>query len=138
MSKRHSRIIYSFHHGSWSVEHVVPKAFISTNLDAIAAGAKSAIYIEGDCEQSAWEGLAGQWGSPRPARVPVICEWLMCLAVDPEFQKDRLADYQERFNSLWVPKFGRRMAVVMYGWHVLRQSRLIDWLIRVFGWGDRL
>jgi len=66
-------------------------------------------------------------------RVPTICEWLMCLAVDPEFQEDRLADYQERFNGLWVPKFGRRAAIVVYVWHVLRQSRLIDWFVRTFG-----
>jgi hypothetical protein len=32
-----------------------------------------------------------------------------------------------------VPKFGRRGAVAVYVWHVLRQSRLIDWVIRTFG-----
>ena len=74
----------------------------------------------------------------RPAQVPVFCEWLLCLAVEPEFQDDRLADYQEQFADLWVPKFGPRFAAVMYVWHVLRQSRLIDWLIRAFGWGDLL
>ena len=72
---------------------------------------------------------AQQAGPPR------VCEFFMCLAVDPEFQKDRLGDYQERFADLWVPKFGRRAAVVVYVWHVLRQSRLVDWLIRAFGWG---
>jgi hypothetical protein len=54
----------------------------------------------------------------------------MCVAVEPEFQDDRLADYQERFNDLWVPKFGYRGALAVYLWHVLRQSRLIDWLVR--------
>jgi hypothetical protein len=135
MSKRHWSIIRSPHHGSWSVEHVVPKVFISTNFDATVTGAKPAIYIAaGDCESSAWEAVLAQLGSPRRANVPVICEWLMCLAVEPEFQEDRLADYRERFNGLWAPKFGRRMAVLLYFWHVLRQSRLIDWLIRAFGW----
>lgn len=71
-------------------------------------------------------------------RVPAICELLMCLAADPEFHKDRLADYQERFNGHWVPKFGHRAAVALYVWHVLRQSRLIDWLIRAFRLGDGL
>jgi hypothetical protein len=69
-------------------------------------------------------------------RVPAICELLMCLVVDPEFQEDRFGDFHERFQSLWVPKFGRRGAVAIYVWHVLRQSRLIDWLIRAFGRGD--
>jgi hypothetical protein len=62
----------------------------------------------------------------------------MCLAVDPESQEDRLADFQERFGDTWAPRFGRRGAVAMYVWHVLRQSRLIDWLIRAFGWGGSL
>jgi hypothetical protein len=69
---------------------------------------------------------------------PSFCELLMCLLVEPEFQEDRLADYQERFNGLWVPRFGYRGAVAVYVWHVLRQSRLIDWLIRMFAWGDPL
>jgi hypothetical protein len=63
--------------------------------------------------------------------VPVFCEWLMCLLVDPEFQEDRLADFGERFNDLWVPKFGQRAAIAVYVWHVLRQSRLLDGLVRL-------
>jgi len=62
--------------------------------------------------------------------VPRFCEFLFCLLVEPEFQEDRLADYQERFNDVWVPRFGQAGAVVVYVWHVLRQSGLIDWLIR--------
>jgi len=73
-----------------------------------------------------------------PSRVPAICEWLICLTVEPEFQVDRLADHQERFNDLWAPKFGRRGAAFVYVWHVLRQSRLIDWLLRAFGRGNLL
>lgn len=68
--------------------------------------------------------------SAGPFPVPTFCEWLMCVAVEPEFQKDRLADYQERFNGLWVRKFGYRGAIAVYLWHVLRQSTLIDWLVR--------
>src|SRR6516225_93726 len=36
--------------------------------------------------------------------VPTFCELLFRLLVEPEFQKDRLADYQERFNDLWIPR----------------------------------
>jgi hypothetical protein len=75
---------------------------------------------------------------PAQARAPLVCEWLLCLVIEPEFHEDRLGDYQERFADLWVPKFGRCGAVVVYVWHVLRQSRVIDWLIRAFGWGDPL
>jgi hypothetical protein len=60
----------------------------------------------------------------------------MCVLVDPEYQKDRLADYEERFAALWVPKFGRRAAVVVYVWHVLRQARFIDWIIRLLSNGS--
>jgi hypothetical protein len=69
------------------------------------------------------------------ARPPRVCELFMCLAVEPEFQEDRLGDYQQRFNDLWVPKFGRRVAVAVYVWNVLRQSGLIDWLVRTFRQG---
>jgi hypothetical protein len=71
-------------------------------------------------------------------RVPVFCEWLLCLLVEPECHEDRLADYKERFDDLWVPRFGQRAAIVAYLWHVLRQSSLIDWLIRSLGWDDPL
>jgi hypothetical protein len=66
------------------------------------------------------------------ARPPRVCEFFTCLAVDPEFQQDRLGDYEERFNDLWVPKFGRPVAVAVYVWNVLRQSGFIDWLVRTF------
>lgn len=75
----------------------------------------------------------------RPAPLggpPRACELLMCVLVDPEYQKDRLADYEERFAALWVPKFGRRAAVVVYVWHVLRQARFIDWIIRLLSNGS--
>jgi hypothetical protein len=83
-------------------------------------------------------GVEAKPSGVRVRNVPAVCEWLMCLAVDPEFHEDRVADFQERFNGLWVPKFGQRAAVAVYVWHVLRQSRLIDWLIRAFLWGDPL
>jgi hypothetical protein len=56
----------------------------------------------------------------RSTPVPAICQLLLCLAVDPEFQEDRLGDFQERFDNTWVPKFGPRGAVAIYVWHVLR------------------
>jgi short chain dehydrogenase len=61
---------------------------------------------------------------------------LRTKSVAVQHAKDKI--YQERFNTLWVPKFGQRVAVVLYVWHVLRQSRLIDWLLRASGWCDRL
>ena len=102
-----------------SGEHLVPKAFLG--------------YRRNKAIERAYFALLA-----RPTPVPAICQLLLCLAVDPEFQEDRLADYQERFNGHWVPKFGHRAAVALYVWHVLRQSRLIDWLIRAFRLGDGL
>jgi hypothetical protein len=66
------------------------------------------------------------------ARAPLVCEWLLCLVVDPEFHEDRLKDFEERFNKTWVPRFGHRAAGFMYAWAVLRQSSLVDWLVRTF------
>ena len=78
-------------------------------------------------------GVDGLAGPVERAALPSFCELLMCLLVEPKFQEDRLADYSERFNDLWMPKFGQRVAVAVYVWHGLRQSRLIDWLVRTFG-----
>jgi hypothetical protein len=119
--------------------------------------AKAAVYVDlfaevhfsahGTAEHEPPQGIAEHLcRSPeidiaRPAQQsgpPCICEFILCLVVEPEFQKDRLGDYQERFVDLWVPKFGRRVAIAVYVWHVLRQSRLMDWLIRALGWGDLL
>jgi hypothetical protein len=59
----------------------------------------------------------------RSTPVPAICQLLLCLAVDPEFQQDRLGDFQERFDNTWVPKFGPRGAVAIYVWHVGNRYR---------------
>jgi hypothetical protein len=75
---------------------------------------------------------AGHADAAQQAKVPVACEWLMCLVVEPEFQEDRLADFQERFNNTWVPKFGTHIARFFYVWHALRQSGVVDWVMRAF------
>jgi hypothetical protein len=100
------------------------------DMDQLLEQAEPSLYFE--VERPLTEAdLVLLWEADR-RNVPVLCEWLMCIVIDPEFQEDRLADYQERFSGLWVPKFGQRAAIVVYVWHVLRQSRLIDWLVRIF------
>jgi len=69
------------------------------------------------------------------ARAPLVCEWLLCLVIEPEFHEDRLKDFEEWFNRTWVPRFGRPVAGLVYAWAVLRQSGFIDWLVRTFSVG---
>jgi hypothetical protein len=113
----------------YSIEHIVPEGLLRSQL----LTTPNLIYTTNSDNKilSATHLISGV----EPPKVPSLCELLLCVTVEPKFQKDRLGDYEERFADLWVPKFGRRAAVVVYVWHVLRQSRLIDWLIRAFGWG---
>jgi hypothetical protein len=50
---------------------------------------------------------------------PRIGEFLICLFVRPDRQEDRLADFAERFQTVWLPRFGTRLAGAVYVAHVL-------------------
>jgi hypothetical protein len=50
---------------------------------------------------------------------PRIGEFLICLVVRPDRQEDRLADFAERFQTVWRPRFGTRFAGAVYIAHVL-------------------
>jgi hypothetical protein len=50
---------------------------------------------------------------------PRIGEFLICLFVRPDRQEDRLADFAERFQTLWLPRFGTCVAGAVYVVHVL-------------------
>jgi hypothetical protein len=95
-------------------------------LDEMLAGWKQLVEMLAEDKSEADARHA-----PR-VKVPAFCECLLCLLVDPEFQEDRLADFKERFNNTWVPRFGHRAAGFVYVWHVLRQSGFVDWLVRTF------
>jgi hypothetical protein len=116
----------SFHgEGRLSVGAMVgPRPIQSIGADI--QGRFVVFHSRGHVESVGFAHPAQQVGPPR------FCEFVMCLAVELEFQQDRLGDYEERFNDLWVPKFGRPVAVAVYVWNVLRQSGLIDWLVRTF------
>ena len=45
---------------------------------------------------------------------PGIGEFLICLFVRPDRQVDRLADFAGLFRTVWLPRFGPRLAVAVY------------------------
>jgi hypothetical protein len=50
---------------------------------------------------------------------PRIGEFLICLFVRPDRQVDRLADFAGLFRTVWLPRFGPRLAVAVYLVNVL-------------------
>jgi len=53
---------------------------------------------------------------------PGIGQLLICLFVPLERQKDRLGDFEEMFNSVWVPRFGVPLAKCVYVAQALRSA----------------
>jgi len=51
---------------------------------------------------------------------PRLGEFLICLLVPPDRQQYRLGDFEEKFNTLWLPKFGPRIARIFYITHAIR------------------
>ena len=58
-------------------------------------------------------------------KTPRFGELLICLFVPLDRQNDQLGDFEEIFNTLWVPKFGIRLAKVIYILHALRSGAAI-------------
>ena len=80
-----------------------------------------------------------------PADIPAppwIGEFLICLFVRPDRQEDRLADFAEKYRTLWLPKFPR-LAGALYVAHVLWSAvdvaritaiaAVVDWVRRFLG-----
>ena len=53
---------------------------------------------------------------------PHIGELLICLFVPPDRHKERLGDFEELFNTVWVPRFGVRLARCVYIAQALRSA----------------
>jgi hypothetical protein len=45
---------------------------------------------------------------------PLLGELLVCLFVPADRQEEQLGDLEEKFRKLWLPKFGRRAAPIVY------------------------
>src|SRR5258708_5962606 len=69
---------------------------------------------------------------------------IVCLFVPADKQEDRLADFEEMLNTVWIPQFGRRIGRLVYIWQALRSASAIlkigavtavaDRIARSFGW----
>jgi hypothetical protein len=52
-------------------------------------------------------------------KMPAFGEFIICLVVSPERQDEKLADMEEIFSTVWAPKFGPRVARLVYMSHAL-------------------
>jgi hypothetical protein len=87
--------------------------------------------------------LAALFRHSRKRLPPRLGEFIICLFVPPEKQEDRLADFEERFTSLWLPKFGARIARLIYLAQAIRSAgaiirigiitAVVDGVIRAIG-----
>jgi hypothetical protein len=52
--------------------------------------------------------------SPPLSSPPQIGELIVCLIVRSDRQREALGDFEELFNTIWLPKFGPRLAKCVY------------------------
>jgi hypothetical protein len=74
---------------------------------------------------------------------PRLGELIICLFVPTNRQDDRLADFREIFESIWLPRFGSRLAGWVYIAQALRSAgavvriaamaAILDRVARAFG-----
>lgn len=62
----------------------------------------------------------------------------MCLFVGTDRQQEKLGDFEELFNTVWLPKFGVRLAKLIYLWHALRSGVAIIRIDAVAAFADRV
>jgi len=72
------------------------------------------------------------------AAPPRLGEFLVCIFVPLDKQMDRLGDFEERFNTLWLPRFGARVARIIYITHAVRSAVTVFRLAAVAAVVDRV
>ncbi len=80
----------------------------------------------------------------RPPSAPYVGRFLICLFLQPDKQEDRLADFEEKLNKVWIPQFGNTVGQVVYVCHAIRSAgaiakigltaAIVDRITRAFGW----
>jgi hypothetical protein len=129
-----------------STSFVVEMAEISALYERVGNGTDLAIALNDLAQQSGKEAfgelykkmaMAGRISSAAERRgvikntkpllvvttvPPRLGEFLICLLVPPDRQQDRLGDFEEKFNTLWLPKFGPRIARIFYITHAIRSA----------------
>jgi hypothetical protein len=75
---------------------------------------------------------------PRNTRPSRLGQLLICLFVPVDRQQDRLGDFEEKFNTLWLPRFGRRLAQIIYIIHAIRLGAAVLRIAAVAAIVDRV
>ena len=72
-------------------------------------------WLSGLVRQAAENGLR----RAVPVSTPKFGQLIVCAFVAPDRQDDRLGDFHECFHTIWLPRFGRRAATLLYVWNAL-------------------
>jgi hypothetical protein len=89
------------------------------------------------------EQLANSIGT-EDSKPPLFGKIILCLFISPEKQQDRLADFEELYNTIWKPNFGPKIANLVYVSNALKSAFAIvkigivaaiaDRVARALGW----
>jgi hypothetical protein len=63
---------------------------------------------------------------------PFLGQLIICLFTPLDRQADRLADFEECFSTIWLPKFGSKLARIIYCFQTLRSVLIAAGLSIVF------
>jgi hypothetical protein len=69
---------------------------------------------------------------------PRLGELLICLFTRLDRQAERLGDFEEKFRNLWLPRFGPRIARIMYIFQVVRTAIAFSSVAMVAALVDRI
>ena len=88
--------------------------------------------------------LSGLRRKAKISEVPYAGRLLICLFVAPDKQEDRLADFQEKLNTVWIPECGLRIGRIVCLWHAVKSvsaivrigvvTAIVDRIARAVGW----
>ena len=59
------------------------------------------------------------------SRPPLVGRLTLCLLLPLDKQADRVADFDEMLNTVWIPQFGPRIGRLIYIWHAFRSAGAI-------------
>lgn len=82
-----------------------------------------------DVEQNSTLGVVKSQPAAKP---PLLGEILICLFERPDRHGERLADFAERFQTVWLPRFSPRVAKLIYLKHAIGTA---TGFLRVMAWG---
>lgn len=119
-------------------------AVLSARFDRVVLGSCTVIQRRYNFLGIKWTRVRALEPSTPSATPPCLGTLLICLFVPLDRQKERLGDFEEQFTTLWLPRFGPRVARLVYMAHAARSvaamvrialtAAVMDRVLRAIGW----